>query len=139
MLIKPAFLFLLVWCIPALSQETRETSWSVSNILDAETFYIHVRHKESEQASVRFSFIYSSRPESKIGRVSVSNQKYVKMKKVNIDQGECYTADLFENFSYSTTPYLLCFHADKVILSNLDPDSPEIMPDYLVLKLNRLD
>jgi hypothetical protein len=119
----------------AWSEEVRwETSyWSAQSPTDAEAYQINIRTSQTGERYQQFSFVFSSDPNSHIGRVNASNKNFTRMQPVIIPGNECYISKFLEHFSFSETNYLLCIDDDFLLAVRLGRNAPDFMPRLLEL------
>jgi len=127
-------LFTLLVPIPANAEQGGPATWAYFDA-SADVFYSVWTDKTPDgDNTITFAFRYNfggSNP-----RALVSGMEPVQMSPTDLGKN-CFTALLQEQFEYSISRYLICFEGERLLLVNLNIDSPEIMPDYLVL--NRSD
>jgi len=123
-------LFTLLIPVPATAEQDGPATWAYFDAAGDVFYSVWTETTSDGENNIAFSFRYNfggSNP-----RALVSGIEPVQMSPTDVSE-KCFTAQLQEQFEYSVSRYLICFEGKRLLLVNLSIDSPEIMPDYLVL------
>ena len=104
--------------------------WEVPKGHDGYVVALHKRDNQTESVSFKFDFI------SKDGlRVLATIRGHSVGKLVPLPVGNnCNYAKLYAGFAFTSTDYIICEQNERLVLSNIDAQSPEVMPRHLVLE-----
>lgn len=106
--------------------------YSRDSMHGGDTGYIMTIYRlENELSRVTLQFVYFSKDGQRTlaGIRGDSVGPLVPLPEVE----SCFYAKLYENFSFSRSDYIICEEEEKILVSNIDINSPPVMPGHLVL------